>query len=301
MNPVHPADAHRAPPTRAEDPDTTDRRTGPARPRPRPRRRARRACDRRSRPRRPLPRDAIHDDRRVGGSPPGRTMRDAAHPPHPGRGGGDAPASRPGRPGRSGAGTIRPGPSPGRPTGNRTRRRHDPADHAERDLDAAPGRPRADPAATAGPFRPVKEPDNDDRRRVLPPPGRRGPGTAPPGAAAGPGCLHPPAHGPDGAVASSAADAAASRAHPDPRAKKTTAPSRTPFPMRASRSSALSRPIPRPIPARPSAVTASAPRPGRSPAILRPGPRPPAPQDHTIWLPRLSARTPGRSRERPAP
>ena len=130
MNPVHPAHVHRAPPIRVEDRDTADRWTGPARPWPRPRRRVRRACDRRSRARRPLPRDAIHDDRRVGGSPPGRTMRDAAHPSHPGRGGGDAPASRPGRPGRSGAGTIRPGPSP-RPTGNRTRCRHDPADHAE--------------------------------------------------------------------------------------------------------------------------------------------------------------------------
>ena len=138
-----------------------------------------------------------------------------------------------------------------------------------RGLDAAPGRPRADPAATAGPSGPVEEPDNDDRRRVLPPPGRRGPGTAPPGAAAGPGCLHPPAHGPDEAVASSAADAAASHAHPDPRAKKTTAPSRNPSPTRASRSPALSRPIP----ARPSTVTASAPRPGYS--LRRPATRPP--------------------------
>ena len=215
------------------------------------------------------PRDAIHDDRRVGGSPPGRTMRDAAHPSHPGRGGSEAPANRPGRPGRSGAGTIRPGPSP-RPTGNRTRRRHDLADHAEREASTPP---RAGPARTrrqpVGPFGPVEEPDNDDGRRVLPPPGRRGPGTAPPGAAAGPGCLHPPAHGPDGAVASSAADAAASHAHPDPRAKKTTAPSRNPFPTRASRSPALSRPNP----ARPSTVTASTPRPGRSPR--HPATRPP--------------------------
>ena len=201
----------------------------------------------------------------------------------------------------------RPG-QPARPA-RKIRRRHDPSrpvpEEADgqpdpppprsrgprraRGLDAAPGQPRADPAATAGPFRPVEEPDNDDGRRVLPPPGRRGPGTAPPGAAAGPGYLHPPAHGPDGAVASSAADAAASHAHPDPRAKKTTAPSRNPFPTRASRSPALSRPIP----ARPSTVTASTPRPGRPPAIPRPGPRPPAPQDRTIRPPQPPARTPG--------
>ena len=250
------------PPTRVEDPDTTDRWTGPARPWPRPRRRARRACDRRSRPRRPLPRETIHDDSRVGESPPGRTMRDAAHPPHPGRGGGDAPA-QPARPARKIRRRHDPSrPVPGRPTGNRTRRHHDPADHAEREastpLRAGPARTRRQPV---GPSGPVEEPDNDDGRRVLPPPGRRGPGTAPPGTAAGPGYLHPPAHGPDEAVASSAADAAASHAHPDPRAKKTTAPSGNPFPTRASRSPALSRPIP----ARPSTVTASAPRPGRSP------------------------------------
>ena len=95
------------------------------------------------------PRGAIHDDRRVGGSPPGRTMRGAAHPSHSGRGGGDAPASWPGRPGRSGAGTIRPGPSPGgrRATGPAAAMI---ADHAERDHDPAPGRPRVDPAAAAG-------------------------------------------------------------------------------------------------------------------------------------------------------
>ena len=171
------------------------------------------------------PRDAIHDDRRVGGSPPGRTMRDAAHPPHPGRGGGDAPASRPAR-------KIRRRHDPSRPVPEADRQPDPPPPRSRgprraRGLDAASGRPRADPAAAAGLFGLVEEPDDDDGRRVLPPPGRRGPGTAPPGAAAGPGCLHPPAHGPDGAVASSTADAAVSHAHPDPRAKKTTAPSRT--------------------------------------------------------------------------
>ena len=181
---------------------------------------------------------------------------------------------RPGQPARP-ARKIRRRHDPSRPVPEEADGQRDPppprsrGPRRARGLDAAPGQPRADPAATAGPFRPVKEPDNDDRRRVLPPPGRRGPGTAPPGAAAGPGYLHPPAHGPDGAVASSAADAAASHAHPDPRAKKTTAPSRNPFPTRASRSPALSRPIP----ARPSAVTASTPRPGRSPR--HPATRPP--------------------------
>ena len=140
-----------------------------------------------------------------------------------------------------------------------------------RGLDPAPGRPRADPTATADPFRPVKEPDNDDRQ-VLPPPGRRGPGTAPPGAAAGPGYLHPPAHGPDGAVASSAADATVSHAHPDPRAKKTTAPFREPVPH-------ASLPEPRPQPPDPgaplhghgiSAETGALPPPSCDPAPDRP-------------------------------
>ena len=144
MNPVHPAHAHRAPPTRVEDRDTTDRRTGPARPWPRPRRRVRRACDRRSRPRRPLPRDAIHDDRRVGGSPPGRSMRDVAHPSHPGRGGGDAPASRP-------AGPEDPAPArsvPARPRGRRatgpaaaTISRTTPSERPRRRLGPAPRGP----------------------------------------------------------------------------------------------------------------------------------------------------------------
>ncbi len=40
---------------------------------------------------------------------------------------------------------------------------------------------------------------------------------------------------------------------------------------------------------------------GAPPTILRPGPRPPAPQDRTIRPPRPPPRTPGRSRERPAP
>ena len=272
MNPVHPAHAHRAPPTRVEDRDTTDRRTGPARPRPRPRRRARRACDRRSRPRRPLPRDAIHDDRRVGESPPGRSMRDAAHPSHPGRGGGDAPASRPAGPedpaparsvpARPREADGQPDPPPPRSRGPRR----------ARGLDAASGRPRADPAAAAGLFGPVEEPDDDDRRRVLPPPGRRGPGTAPPGAAAGPGYLHPPAHGPDGAVASSAADAAVSRAHPDPRAKKAAASFREPVPH-------AGLPEPRPQPSDPgaplhghgiNAETGALPPPSRDPAPDRP-------------------------------
>ena len=294
MNPVHPADVHRAPPTRVEDRDTTDRWTGPARPWPRPRRRVRRACDRRSRARRPLPRDAIHDDRRVGGSPPGRTMRDAAHPPHPGRGGGDAPASRPAR-------KIRRRHDPSRPVPEADRQPDPPPPRSRgprraRGLDAASGRPRADPAAAAGPFGLVEEPDNDDGRRVLPPPGRRGPGTAPPGAAAGPGCLHPPAHGPDGAVASSAADAAVSHAHPDPRAKKTTAPSRT----RPPRGPPELRPQPSDpgAPLRGHGISAET---GAPPAILRPGTRPPAPQDCTIRPPQPPARTPGRSRERPAP
>ncbi|CAM3029144.1 hypothetical protein PRAC110570_11315 [Propionibacterium acidifaciens] len=165
-----------SPPTRAEDPDTTDRWTGPARPWPRPRRRARRACDRRSRPRRPLPRETIHDDRQVGESPPGRTMRDAAHPSHPGRGGGDAPASRPGRPGRSGAGTIRPGPSP-RPTGNRTRRRHDLADHAEREastpLRAGPAWTRRQPQVCSDSSRnPTMMAAGSSPRRAVEDPGR---------------------------------------------------------------------------------------------------------------------------------
>ena len=182
----------------------------------------------------------------------------AATPRPTGRAGPEDPAPARSVPARPREADRQPDPPPPRSRGPRR----------ARGLDAAPGRPRADPAAAAGLFGPVEEPDNDDRR-VLPPPGRRGPGTAPPGAAAGPGYLHPPAHGPDEAVASSAADAAVLRAHPDPRAKKTTAPSRNPFPTRASRSPALSRPIP----ARPSTVTASTPRPGRSPR--HPATRPP--------------------------
>ena len=260
-----------SPPTRVEDPDTTGRWTGPARPRPRPRRRARRARDRRSRARRPLPREAIHDDRRVGGSPPGRHHA-RCRPPASSRARRQRSPGQPARPARKIRRRHDPSrPVPEGPTGNRTRRHHDPADHAERGLDPAPGRPRADPTATADPFRPVKEPDNDDRQ-VLPPPGRRGPGTAPPGAAAGPGCLHPPAHGPDGAVASSAADAAASHAHPDPRAKKTTAPFREPVPHAGP-------PEPRPQPPDPgaplhghgiSAETGALPPPSRDPAPDRP-------------------------------
>ena len=132
-----------SPPIRVKDRDTTGRRTGPARPWPRPRRRVRRACDRRSRARRPLPRGAIHDDRRVGGSPPGRTMRGAAHPSHPGRGGGDAPASRPAR---------------------KIRRRHDPS----RPVPEADGQP--DPPPPRSRTMPSERP----RRRLGPAP--RGPG-----------------------------------------------------------------------------------------------------------------------------
>ena len=204
------------------------------------------------------------DPRRVGpcAMPPTRLIPGAAAAtPRPaGPAGPEDPAPARSVPARPREADGQPDPPPPRSRGPRR----------ARGLDAAPGRPRADPAATGGPVqRLVEEPDNDDGRRVLPPPGRRGPGTAPPGAAAGPGYLHPPAHGPDEAVASSAADAAVSRAHPDPRAKKTAAPSRNPFPTRASRSPALSRPIP----ACSSAVTASAPRPGRSPR--HPATRPP--------------------------
>ena len=220
-----------------------------------------------------------------------------------------------GRPGRSGAGTIRPGPSP-RPTGNRTRRRHDPADHAEREAStpprAGPARPRRQPV---GPFGPVKEPDNDAGRRVLPPPGRRGPGTAPPGAAAGPGCLHPPAHGPDGAVASStadAADAAVFRAHPDPRAEKTAAPFREPVPH-------AGLPEPRPQPPDPgaplrghgiSAETGVLPPPSRDPAPDRPHHRTvrsghpghrPGPPDDPENDPPPKPRTASRRRHDPTP
>ena len=50
-----------------------------------------------------------------------------------------AVTSRPaGRAGRPGAGTIRPGPSPGGLTGNGTRCRHDLADHAEREASTPP-------------------------------------------------------------------------------------------------------------------------------------------------------------------
>ena len=231
------------------------------------------------------------DPRRAGpcAMPPTRLIPGAAAAtPRPaGPAGPEDPAPARSVPARPRGADGQPDPPPPRSRGPRR----------ARGLDAASGRPRVDPAAAVGPFGPVEEPDNDDGRRVLPPPGRRGPGTAPPGAAAGPGCLHPPAHGPDGAVASSAADAAVFRAHPDPRAKKTTASFRNPFPTRAPRSSALARPIP----ACPSAVTASAPRPGcplrhpvtRSPTACTTGPYDPATP--------ATGPDPGRSRERPAP
>ena len=267
MNPVHPAGVHRAP--RPERRTLTPRIGG----------RARRGHGRGpgdesgahatgdrvpddpspgSNPRRPpggrIPAGSDHARRRPPVSSRARRRRSGAA----GRAGPEDPAPARSIPARPRGADGQPDPPPPRSCGP----------CRARGLDPASGRPRADPTATAGPFGPVEEPDNDDRR-VLPPPGRRGPGTVPPGAAAGPGCLHPPAHGPDGAVASSAVDAAVFRAHPDPWAKKTTAPSRNPFPTRASRNSALGRLIS----ACSSAVTALAPRPGCSPR--HPATRPP--------------------------
>ena len=151
MNPVHPAHAHRAPDPSggprhhgsADRPGTATAEapaTSPTRMRP--------AIARPTTP----PRETIHDDRRVGGSPPGRTMRDAAHPSHPGRGGGDAPASRPARPARRRHDPSRPVPeeADGQPDPPPPRSR---GPRRARGLDAAPGRPRVDPAATGGPVR----------------------------------------------------------------------------------------------------------------------------------------------------
>ncbi|WP_455130967.1 hypothetical protein, partial [Propionibacterium acidifaciens] len=78
---------------------------------------------------------------------------------------------------------------------------------------------------------------DDDGRQVFPPLGCRGLGSVSPGVVAGLGCLHPPAHGLDGAVAFFAVDAAVFRAHPDSRAEKAAAFFRNSFSMRASRSS----------------------------------------------------------------
>ena len=229
-----------------------------------------------------FPRGAIHDDRRVGGSPPGRTMRDAAHPPHPGRGGGDAPAgpaparSVPARPrGRQATGpaaaTIprttpserprrRLGPAPRGPGGSRrpvrTRRR-------TRQRRRPPGPPPAGPSRTRD-----GSAGRSSRTRMPPPTGARtgrggrllrgGCGGVPrsPGPPGGedrrflPGTRSP--RGPPGAPPS----AARSRRAP-PRSRH----------QRRGR--------------------------GAPPAIPRPGPRPPAPQDRTIRPPRPPARTPG--------
>ena len=244
-----------------------------------------------------FPRGAIHDDRRVGGSPPGRTMRDVAHPSHPGRGGGDVSA-QPVGPARK----IRRRHDPSRPVPEADGQPDPPPPRSRgpcraRGLDAAPGRLRVDPAAAVGPFGLVEEPDNDDGRRVLPPPGRRGLGSVPPGAAAGPGCLHPPAHGPDGAVASSAVDAAVFRAHPDPRAKKAAASFREPVPH-------AGLPELRPRTSDPGAllrghgISAETGVPPRHPATRSPTACATGPYDPATPA---TGPDPGRSRERPAP
>ena len=278
-----------SPPTRAEDPDTTDRRTGPARPRPRPRRRARRACDRRSRPRRPLPRETIHDDRQVGESPPGRTMRDAAHPSHPGRGGGDAPASRPGRPGRSGAGHDPSRPVPGRPTGNRTRRHHDPADHAEREASTPP---RAGPARTRRQPQARSDPSKNPTMTAA--------GSSPRRAVEDPGRLRR-AQQPDPDASTHRHTDRTGRSPPPRRMRRRPAPTRTPGRRRPPLPPGTRSP--RGPPGAPPSAARSRRAPPRSrhqrrdrgtpSAVLRPGPRPPAPQDHTIRPPRPPARTPG--------
>ena len=145
-----------SPPIRVKDRDTTDRWTGPARPWPRPRRRVRRGHGRG-----PGDEPGAHatGDRAPDDPSPGMQSTTTAGWADPRRAGACAVPptrlipgavavtprrSRPGRPGKSGAGTIRPGPSP-RPTGNRTRRRHDLADHAEREASTPP---RAGPAWT---------------------------------------------------------------------------------------------------------------------------------------------------------
>ena len=258
------------------------------------------------------PRGAIHDDRRVGESPPGRNIRDVAHPSHPGRGGGDVSAQPAGPAWKIWRRHDPSRPVPGGPTGNRTRRRHDLADHAEREASTPPRagpawtrrqpQARSDPSKNStmmavrsslrravedsGRFRQAQQPDSDtfthrhmDWTGRSPPPRwmRRCPALT-----RTPGRRRPPL------------------------------PSGNPFPMRASRGSALSRPIP----ACPSAVTASAPRPGysprhpatRSPTARATGPYDPAtpatgPDSWTI--PRttrpLKPRTASRHRHDPTP
>ena len=226
-------------------------------------------------------------------------MRDVAHPSHPGRGGGDAPASRPGRPGRSGAGTIRPGPSPGGADGQRDPpppRSRGPC--RARGLDAASGRPCVDPAAAVGPFR-------DSSRN---PTTMMAAGSSPRWVVEDLGRFRR-AQQPDSDASTHRRTDWTGRSPPPrwmrrcsaltrtPGRRRPPLPSGNPFPTRASRSSALGRPIP----ACPSAVTASAPRPGCP--LRHPVTRPPTACATGPYDPAASATgpDPGRSRERPAP
>ena len=246
-----------------------------------------------------LPRDAIHDDRRVGGSPPGRTMRDVAHPSHPGRGGGDAPASRPARPARK----IRRRHDPSRPVPEADGQPDPPPPRSRgpcraRGLDAAPGRLRVDPAAAVGPFR-------DSSRN---PTTMMAAGSSPRRAVEDPGRLRR-AQQPDPDASTHRRTDRTGRSPPPRRMRRRPAPTRTPGRRRPPLPPGTRSP--RGPPGAPPSAARSRRAPPRSrhqrrdrgtpPAILRPGPRPPAPQDRTIRPPRPPARTPDDPENDPPP